>query len=287
MLNSKISWVLLIIYILTTSLFSQDVFIAGEIRNKKTGELISDVNIYLIEQSLGTTSDEYGQFYLKIPSKNENITVVFHHIAYDTLQVSLRKAQEQRIFYLTPSVMTSDQITVEGRYEEMDIARDLPQMTIVFDEKKFENQAYTDAGDLLKTEQSIQIDEDLSGKKTIAMRGGNADDVIVLYNGVKLNNPYDNTFDLSLINLDDVKQVEVIKGNNTSLYGSDAFSGVINIVPKVNSEYTVRFAQRFGTYDSGDWNLQLNHSFKKKLHVLYSHKEGGSRRTYADSPDAS
>jgi outer membrane receptor protein involved in Fe transport len=284
---SKIIWVLLIIYILTSFLFSQDVFIAGEIRNKKTEELISDVNIYLIEHSLGTTSDEYGQFYLKIPTKSENITVVFHHIAFDTLQVSLRKVRDQRIFYLNPSVMTSDQITVMGRYEEMDIARDLPQMTIVFDEKKFKNQAYTDAGDLLKTEQSIQIDEDLSGKKTIAIRGGNADDVIILYNGVKLNNPYDNTFDLSLINLDDVKQVEVIKGNNTSLYGSDAFSGVVNIVPKVNNDYTVRFAQRFGTYDSGDWNLQLNHSFKNKLHVLYSHKEGGSRRTYADSPDES
>jgi outer membrane receptor protein involved in Fe transport len=111
--------------------------------------------------------------------------------------------------------------------------------------------------------------------------------VIFGNNGVKLNNPYDNTFDLSLINLDDVKQVEVIKGNNTSLYGSDAFSGIINIVPKVNNDYTVRFAQRFGTYDSGDWNLQLNQSIKNRFHFLYSHKEGGSRRTYADSPDES
>jgi outer membrane receptor protein involved in Fe transport len=183
--------------------------------------------------------------------------------------------------------MTGTQITVLGKYEETDIAKDLPQMTTILDERQFENQAYTDAGDLLKTEQSIQVEEDLSGKKTIAMRGGNADDVVVLYNGVKLNNPYDNTFDLSLINLDDVKQVEVIKGNNTSLYGSDAFSGIINIVPKVNNDYTVRFSQRFGTYDSGDWNLQLNHSLKNRFHVLYSHKEGGSRRTYADSPDES
>jgi len=287
MLNSKFVWALLIIGVFSFSLFSQDIFIAGEILSKKTEKVIPDVNIYLLEQAIGTTSDEYGQFYLKIPVSNDNMTVVFHHIGYDTLQVSLRKAQKQRIFYLIPRIMTGTQITVVAKYEEMDIAKDLPQMVTVFDEKKFENQGYTDAGDLLKTEQSIQIEEDLSGKKTIAIRGGNADDVIVLYNGVKLNNPYDNTFDLSMINLDDIKQVEVIKGNNTALYGSDAFSGIINIVPKVNRDYTVRFSQRFGTYDSGDWNLQLNHSFKNKFHVSYSHKEGGSRKNYADSPDNS
>jgi outer membrane cobalamin receptor len=264
---------------------SQDVFVAGEIRNKNTDEIIADVNIYILEESLGATSDEYGQFYLKIPSTNQNLTVVFHHIAFDTLQVPLARAKSQRLFYLIPRVMTGMQITVLGKYEETDIARDIPQMTTILDKRQFENQAYTDAGDLLKTEQSIQIEEELSGKKTIAMRGGNADDVVVMYNGVKLNNPYDNTFDLSLINLDDVKQVEVIKGNNTSLYGSDAFSGIINIVPKVNNDYTVRFSQRFGTYDSGDWNLQFNHSLKKRFHILYSHKEGGSRRAYADSPD--
>jgi len=287
MLYPKIIWALPLTYFFIFSLFSQDIFITGQIVNKKSEKVISDVNIYLLDHPYGTTSDEDGIFYLKIPEPNDNMTVILHHIGYDTLQLSLRKALEQRTFYLTPRVMIGDQITVEGRYEQMDIARDLPQMTFVFDEKKFENQAYTDAGDLLKTEQSIQIEEDLSGRKTIAIRGGNADDVVVLYNGVKLNNPYDNTFDLSLINLDDIKQVEVIKGNNTSLYGSDAFSGIINIVPKVNRDYTVRFSQRFGTYDSGDWNLQLNHSFKNKLHILYSHKEGGSRRTYADSPDDS
>jgi outer membrane receptor protein involved in Fe transport len=287
MLPYSFIWVLLITLFLNDLLLSQDIFIAGEIRSKKTEEIISDVNIYLLEESLGTTSDEYGQFYLKIPIADQNLTVVFHHIGYDTLQVPLSKAKTQRLYYLIPRVMTGTEITVLGKYEEMDIAKDLPIMTTVLDERKFENQAYTDAGDLLKTEQSIQIEEDLSGRKTIAMRGGNADDVIVLYNGVKLNNPYDNTFDLSLINLDDIKQVEVIKGNNTSLYGSDAFSGIINIVPKVNNDYSVRFAQRFGTYDSGDWNLQLNHSFKNKLFLLYSHKEGGSRRTYADSPDDS
>jgi len=287
MLNSKIIWALLIIYVLSYSLFSQDIFIAGEIRSKKTEDVIGDVNIYILKHTFGTISDEYGQFYLKIPDSNDNMTVVFHHIGFDTLQVVLREAKEQRIFYLSPRVMTGMKITVEAKREGIDIAKDLPQMITIFDTRKFENQGYTDAGDLLKTEQSIQIDEELSGKKTIAIRAGNADDVIVLYNGVKLNNPYDNSFDLSLINLDDVEQVEVIKGNNSVLFGSDGFSGIVNIVPKINKDYSVRFSQRFGTYDSGDWNLQLNHTFKNRFHISYSHKEGGSRKSYADSPDNS
>ena len=92
---------------------------------------------------------------------------------------------------------------------------------------------------------------------------------------------------LAYTNFETASSTEVLKGAGTALYGSDAFSGIINIVPKVNRDYTVRFSQRFGTYDSGDCNLQLNHSFKNKFHVSYSHKEGGSRKNYDDSPDNS
>ena len=122
----------------------------------------------------------------------------------------------------------------------------------MLESKTFEIRGFIDAGDLLKTEHSIQVEEDLSGKKTVSIRGGNPDEIVVMYNGVKLNRAYDNTFDLSLIDLEDIDRFEIIKGSNTALYGPEAFSGVINIVPKTQYDYHVRFQQRLGTYQSGN-----------------------------------
>jgi outer membrane cobalamin receptor len=140
---------------------------------------------------------------------------------------------------------------------------------------------------LLKTEQSIQVEEELSGEKTISIRAGNAEDVIILYNGIKMNDSYENRFDLALINLEDLRRVEIIKGSNTALYGSEAFSGVVNFIPKTHQDYTVRFQQKFGTYNSGDWNLQLNHTFSNRFSLSYNIKQGASKRKYSDAQSGS
>jgi len=286
--NKKLVIRLLLFFLFSVSpIFPKEIYIGGQVLNIKTKESISDVNVYIPGTTIGITTDKEGYFYLRITDTDSTKKIIFDHIAYDSLHVKIAHIKKEKVVYLNPKIMKGTGITVEAERDPPEIAKDLPQTISIIDAKKFENQGYIDAGDLLKTEQSIQIEEEISGKKTIAIRGGNSDDVVVLYNGVKMNNPYDNTFDLSLINLDDVKKIEIIKGSNTVLYGSDAFSGVINIVPNIYRDYSVKFSQRFGTYDSGDWNLQLNRTLKNRLHVSISNKSGGSRKTYADSPDKS
>ena len=190
---------------------------------------------------------------------------------------------------MKPRLVRISEISVLAEKRQSIILKDIPQPIAIIDSKKFEVQGYIDAGDLLNTEQSIQVEENYDGKKTVTIRGGNPEDVVVLFNGVKMNSAYDNIFDFSLLNLDDVQQVEIIKGSNTALYGAEAFSGIINIVPKLYRDYTIRFQQKFGTYALGDWNLQLNHQFFNKLTLSYTHKQAASKRVYSDSanPDSS
>ncbi|KAA3611155.1 MAG: hypothetical protein D8M58_14365 [Calditrichaeota bacterium] len=257
-----------------------DFIIQGKVRHINTHEEISDVNIYVKDFPIGTTSDNNGRFKLVIPAKRNDFIIVFDHIAYDTMQVSLEEAISQSDFYLKPNLLQTNKIIVEAKKARSEFAKDLPQSLTIITAKEFEGKGYIDVGDLLRVDQSIVIEEDLSGKKTISMRGGNAEDVVVFYNGVKMNNNYDNVFDLSLINIEDIEQIEVIKGSNTALFGSDAFSGVINIIPKLKQNYTARFIQKFGSYNSGDWNFQANHDIFKNLHVSYNQKRSGSRRPY-------
>ncbi|MEJ2054624.1 MAG: TonB-dependent receptor plug domain-containing protein, partial [Calditrichaceae bacterium] len=240
------------------------------------------VNIYIKNQSIGTSTQPDGSFTLNIPESYENLILVFEHVSYDTLQMAVSRAIKQSRFYLFPSIIQSNTISIEAERNYSILKDDLPQPASIISSKNFDIQGYVDAGDLLKNEPSVQIEEDLSGEKTIAMRAGNADDVIILYNGVKMNSIYNNVFDLSLINIEDIRQFEIIRGSNTSLYGPGAFSGVVNIVPKIYKNYNIRFTQRIGTYASGDWNLQLNYNFKNHLNLSYGYKQGGTKREYLD-----
>ncbi len=66
------------------------------------------------------------------------------------------------------------------------------------------------------------------------MRGSNSDHVLVLIDGIEINDPSSPTaaFDFANLLLDDVEQIEIVKGAQSVLYGSDAIGGVIQIRTK-------------------------------------------------------
>ncbi len=259
---------------------AHETLVSGAVRDRNTHREISGVNVFVRDTKIGTTSDFAGRYALRIAEAPPKAVIVFRHIAYEAREISLDSLRAMKVVYLQPRVITLPSVEVEAENAvRMEIAKDLPQPTSVLDAKNFEIRGYVDAGDLLKTDQSVQVEEELSGKKTVAIRGGNADEVVVLYNGIKMNSAYDNVFDLSLVDLEDVERFEIIKGSNTALYGPEAFSGVINIVPKVQQDYNLRFNQRFGTYRSGNWGAHLYQKLKR-LNGSYSFKRGGATRSF-------
>ncbi|MEO1656994.1 MAG: TonB-dependent receptor [Pseudomonadota bacterium] len=69
---------------------------------------------------------------------------------------------------------------------------------------------------------------------TVSIRGLDSDQTLVVQDGVVVNDPssFGNGFDFSTFDTSDVERVEVIRGAQSTLYGSDAIGGVINIVTK-------------------------------------------------------
>ncbi|MCH7680567.1 protein DA1 [candidate division KSB1 bacterium] len=260
-----------------------EIFIYAIVRDINTHRKIRNVNIFIKGTKVGTTSDAAGRFSLKVAQSTPGQIVVFRHIGYEIYEVPLDSLATMRYVYLQPRVIPLQPVEVEGAgIQGPEIQKDLPQHVSIIEAKDFEIRGYVDAADLLRTDHSIQIDEQLSGKKTVSIRGGNPDEVAVMFNGIKMNSSYNNVFDFSLIDLEDVERFEIIKGSNTALYGSETFSGVINIVPKIEQDYTVRFQQRLGTYRSGNWGL---HFYKRLNRLLgsYSFKRGGAERNFRNA----
>ncbi len=268
---------------LFTATVAQTIVMEGKVREANTHREISGVNIYIPALDIGTVSNEAGRFKLVIKRPEPEIVVIFQHVAYDTLEMMIEDVLSARVIEMQERVILTPVVEVESIADQLDIERDLPQSVSVLDARIYDLHGYVDAGDLLRSEQSIQVDEELSGKKTISIRGGNPDEVIVLYNGIRMNNALDNIFDVSLIDLTDLERLEIIKGSNTALYGPEAFSGVLNVIPRSQQDYNFRFQQRIGSHNSGDWGVNLYKNIGR-LHGGYSLKKGGAQRTYLNEP---
>jgi len=268
-----------LIVITGSTIFGQS--ISGTVTDRITNGNLSGVNIIIKGSDQGVSSDTDGRYTLDVSELADDHVIIFQHIGYDELSITIAKLSASSDVKLNPRVLPFAAIETAGQKRKAAIAKDLPQTVSILQAESFELRAFVDAGDLLATDQSVQIEESLSGRKTISIRGGNADDVLVLYNGFRLNRPYDNVFDLSLVDMQNVEQVEIVKGGHSVLYGPDAFSGVVNIVPKNTKDKHFKFSQQLGSYDSGYWNangqVQVGSTF-----ISLSQKRGAYKRIFED-----
>src|SRR6478752_9233555 len=88
---------------------------------------------------------------------------------------------------------------------------------------------------LLNEQAGIVINGALSNAgsvQTIFMRGAGSGRTLILMDGIPVNDPsqINNDFDLNFFSINDVERIEVCKGAQSTLYGSDAIAGVINII---------------------------------------------------------
>jgi vitamin B12 transporter len=85
---------------------------------------------------------------------------------------------------------------------------------------------------------------------------------LILLDGIPMNDPsfINNEFDLNLFSINDIERIEVCKGAQSTLYGSDAVAGVINIITvkkDVNKAFNVKATTGFGNKNTTRNNIQL------------------------------
>lgn len=107
--------------------------------------------------------------------------------------------------------------------------------------------------DLLKLDPSLDLQERGANgvQADLSIRGATYGQTLVLMNGRRLNDPQTGHHSLDLpVPLESVERVEVLKGAGSSIYGSDAIGGVVNLIarPPESPEFRVRGALgNFGT----------------------------------------
>ena len=68
--------------------------------------------------------------------------------------------------------------------------------------------------------------------QTISLRGMSPEHTAILIDGIRVNNAQNGLIDLGVFSSSNIERIEVLKGGSSSLYGTDAVGGVINIITK-------------------------------------------------------
>ncbi|HEU0112082.1 MAG TPA: TonB-dependent receptor [Flavisolibacter sp.] len=113
-------------------------------------------------------------------------------------------------------------------------------------------------------------------EKNIYLRGARVDYTLITIDGIPV---YDasgigSNFDIRFIPIDNVDRIEIVKGSQSTLYGSDAIAGVINIITRKGSARPFGFssAAHYGSYNTRRLNTTLHGtSGKFDYNIGYSH----------------
>ena len=103
--------------------------------------------------------------------------------------------------------------------------------TTVINEQAIRQSGVADVPALLRSLAGVEVTQSggLGAQSSVFMRGTNSSHVLVLLDGVRINSATAGTTALDQIMLDSIERIEVVRGNVSSLYGSEAIGGVIQL----------------------------------------------------------
>ncbi len=143
----------------------------------------------------------------------------------------------------------------------------LPLPVLLIGKKEIKKSHTTRLNKLLNEQTGLITIPDFGGGEGIQLQGMDAQYTLILIDGVPLIGRSAGTLDLSRIALGNIKQIEVVKGASSSLYGSEALGGVINIITATPTEGIKATANyNYATNNTQDANLNIDYK-KEQLSI--------------------
>ena len=239
---------LLIILFFSTILLSQTKPIQGSVIDEK-GEPLFNVNIVSKPSNTGTQSDDKGVFIFEIPIHDQQI--ILDHIGYEQETLNAILFKNGTSVTLTPKVLELKPLDVTGAGREQFSPFETKNSVITLDTEELAVRGFVDIGDALFSEQSIVMNETMNGQKSISIRASTSEEMIYLYDGIRINTLGDPLLDLSIFSASGLSGIELVKGGHEKALSS---SGTINFIPKLTYGSSASFTQQFGTYNYGGFD---------------------------------
>lgn len=183
--------------------------------------------------------------------KEKNVWAIASLIAFWCLAPNKTNAQQDSI-----SVTSLDEVVVTATKFAKSQSETGKVLTII-NEADLTKSSGKDLAQVLNEQAGLFINGATSspGKdKSVFLRGAKGEYTVILMDGIPLNDPSSiggGAYDLRMIPLSQIERIEILKGNQSTLYGSNAIAGVINIITKKDGDKKLGGA---GTLSYGSFN---------------------------------
>ncbi len=147
----------------------------------------------------------------------------------------------------------------------------LPLPVTLISKKQIKQTGTIRLNEILSEQTGVIVVPDESGFEGIQIQGIGAEYVMIMIDGVPLVGRSAGNFDLSRLAVGNIKQIEVVKGPSSALYGSEALGGVINIItdkPK-SEELKGNASFRVGSFRQLDTNINIDQKFEKLGYSIF------------------
>lgn len=253
--------------------------ITGVVIDSLTGEPLPGVTVRIAGTNYGSSTDVTGRFTLNHDGDNSNqLDLSFHLIGYEdkSLKVSRNPGWENIRVTLVQSVWKLDMVVVTATRRNY-ILKDVPITTELITADEFAETGALTVDEALNSHIGIDITDDMSGKG-ISLRGLDPSRVLLLVDGKRIIGRVRGSIDMSQISLANVERIEIVKGTGSTLYGSDALGGVVNVITKKPSALgSVNLYNSFGSFNSYDFQAGLNSGILgngTNITAKYEHTDG-------------
>jgi len=202
--------------------------IKGRVSDRVTGEPLAGVYV-VYGNGMGTSTDEHGNYSFRTDSVK--LTIAFQYIGYKTVtrQINLRKGEVHNLdVQLETETHSIDQIIVSAERVEHKISETVVSVSVIKADFLSRNHI-TDAAELITKTSGIEV---IDGQASI--RGGSGfsygvgSRVMALVDGLPLLSPDAGGIRWQYLPVENLSQVEIIKGASSVMYGSSALNGIIN-----------------------------------------------------------
>ncbi|WP_226389261.1 TonB-dependent receptor [Penaeicola halotolerans] len=199
-----------------------------------------------LENGSGLVADIQGRVALPHSFKEQVVTV--KAIGYTITQIRLESSPQQRII-LKEDPKQLDEVVISATRTSRFID-DIPMPVTIINQEMIRQSGALRLSDVLREQASLQLTGDHG--VSVQMQGLSSDYVLILLDGEPLIGRTAGTFDLERIAVANIERIEIIKGPSSSLYGSEAMAGVINIITKDQKGKQIGIQSRYRSFNTLD-----------------------------------
>lgn len=220
---------------------------------------IAGASVWIEYTTIGTSTDLKGEFSLeKVPEGNNLLRI--SALDYNGTRETINRSNDNILIRMKHSPLKLNEVVVTGT-GTINKLKNSPVAIDVISQRELQNTNIpTFENAMIALNPSMSFTPNAMGSY-MQLNGLSNRYILVLVDGKKLGGDVGGNVDLNRIDMGNIKRIEVLKGAASSLYGSDAIAGVINIItnkPKdlVNFSTETRFSE-YGQFTQNA-NLYLN-----------------------------